>query len=190
MTGIEPNWAKSSTSFWAKVRIMMPSRYRESTRAVSLHRLSPADLQIAVGQEQRLAAQLVHTRFKGNPGPGGRFLENHAQTFALQPVMAHAVLLLIFQLIGQVQQADDLIRVEIEQFQQMVHANTSFIAATARSISSLVMIRGGSRRMASFPAVSTSTPFSISCRHILLLFIRVDADAQHQPHAPHTVHLG
>ena len=35
MMGIEPYSAKSSTSFCAKVRIMIPSRYRESTRAVS-----------------------------------------------------------------------------------------------------------------------------------------------------------
>ena len=35
MMGIEPYLARSSTSCWAKVRIMMPSRYRESTRAVS-----------------------------------------------------------------------------------------------------------------------------------------------------------
>ena len=35
MTGTLPYWAKASTSSWPKVRIIMPSTYRESTRAVS-----------------------------------------------------------------------------------------------------------------------------------------------------------
>ena len=35
MTGMEAYWASSSTSSWPKVRIMMPSQYRSSTRAVS-----------------------------------------------------------------------------------------------------------------------------------------------------------
>ena len=35
ITGTLPYWARASTSSWPKVRIIMPSTYRDSTRAVS-----------------------------------------------------------------------------------------------------------------------------------------------------------
>ena len=70
--------------------------------------LTAADLQILGGEEEGAAAQLIHAGFEGNSGTGGGLLENHTQGLALQVVMLDAVLLLIFELIGQVQDLGDL----------------------------------------------------------------------------------
>ena len=82
-----------------------------------LYRLASADLQIVCRQEQRMTAQLVHTGLKGNTGTGRSLLEDHAQRLALQMGMGNAVLQLIFQLIGKVQDLDDLFGAEIQHFQ-------------------------------------------------------------------------
>ena len=80
----------------------MPSKIPGEHPGGVLYRLAAADLQIAGGEEQRLPAQLVHADLKGNPGTGGGFLKDHAQSLALQMVVGDAVLLLVFQLVGQV----------------------------------------------------------------------------------------
>ena len=64
-----------------------------------------------------MTAQLVHTGLKGNTGTGRCLLEDHAQRLALQMGMGNAVLQLIFQLIGKVQDLDDLFGAEIQHFQ-------------------------------------------------------------------------
>ena len=74
-----------------------------------LHRFSPADLQIVGAEEQGHAPQLIHAHLKGDPGPGGRFLKDHPQGLALEMMMGNAVFLLVFQLIRQVQNVDDLL---------------------------------------------------------------------------------
>ena len=93
--------------------VQIPGQYPCSV----LYRLAPADLQIICGQKQGVAAQLVHTGFKGNTGTGGRLLENHAQGLALQMRMGNAVLQLIFQLVGQIQNFNDFFCAQIEHFQ-------------------------------------------------------------------------
>ena len=82
-----------------------------------LYRLAAADLKVTVGQEQRLTAQLVHTGFEGNAGTGGGLLEDHAEALALQMAMGNIMLLFIFELICQIEQADDLLGGAVEQLE-------------------------------------------------------------------------
>ena len=42
-----------------------------------LHRLAPADLALLAGEEQGVAAQLIHTGLKGDTGTGRILLKNH-----------------------------------------------------------------------------------------------------------------
>ena len=74
-----------------------------------LHRLAAADLQVTVGQEQRLTAELIHAGFEGDAGAGGGLLEDHAEALALQMAVGDIMLLFIFELVGQIEQADDLL---------------------------------------------------------------------------------
>ena len=53
--------------------------------------------------------QLIHAHLKGDPGPGGGFLKDHPQGLALEMGVGNAVFLLVFQLIRQVQDIDDLL---------------------------------------------------------------------------------
>ena len=82
-----------------------------------LHRLAAADLKVTVGQEQRLTAELIHTGFEGNAGTGGGLLEDHAEALALQMAMGNIMLLFIFELICQIEQADDLLGGAVKQLQ-------------------------------------------------------------------------
>ena len=88
-----------------------------------LHRLAPANLQIGGGEHEGVAAQLVHTGFKGNAGAGGGFLEDHAQGHALQRHILDAVFGLILELIRQVEEICDLFLAEIQKLEQMVHGS-------------------------------------------------------------------
>ena len=82
-----------------------------------LYRFASADLEIVCRQEQGVAAQLVHTGFKGNTGAGGCLLEDHAQRLAFQMGMRDAVLQLVLQLVGEIQNSDDLLGAQVEHFQ-------------------------------------------------------------------------
>ena len=82
-----------------------------------LHRLAAADLKVTVGQEQRLTAELIHAGFEGNAGTGGGLLEDHAEALALQMAMGNIMLLFIFELICQIEQADDLLGGAVEQLE-------------------------------------------------------------------------
>ena len=82
-----------------------------------LHRLAAADLKVTVGQEQLLTAELIHTGFEGNAGTGGGLLEDHAEALALQMAMGNIMLLFIFELIRQIEQADDLLSGAVEQLE-------------------------------------------------------------------------
>ena len=59
-----------------------------------LDRLTAAQLQVTVGEEQGLPSQLIHACLKGNPGAGGRLLKDHAQSLARQQLVLNACLLL------------------------------------------------------------------------------------------------
>ena len=89
-----------------------------------LHRLTPADLQIPGGEEKPLPAQLIDARFKRHPGASGGFLKNHSQGFARQQRMGDAVPALIFQLVGQIEDTDDILLGKIQQLEQMLHGNS------------------------------------------------------------------
>ena len=83
-----------------------------------LHRLNrDLHLKVTVGQEQRLTAELIHAGFEGNAGTGGGLLEDHAEALALQMAMGNIMLLFIFELICQIEQADDLLGGAVEQLE-------------------------------------------------------------------------
>ena len=70
ITGTVAKRASSSTSAWAKVRIMMPSHVaREHARGVA-DRLAAAELDVARREEQRVAAELGRARPRTTPGSG------------------------------------------------------------------------------------------------------------------------
>ena len=82
-----------------------------------LYRLAAADLKVAIGQEQCLTAQLIHTGLERNTGTGGGLLENHAKALAFQMTMGNVVLFLILELIRQIEQTDDLLGGAVKQLQ-------------------------------------------------------------------------
>ena len=78
-----------------------------------LDRLAPADLGAFRPQHHGVAAQLVDAHLKADAGAGGGFLENHAQALALEVGVGDAVLCLVFQLVGQVQDVQNLLAGEV-----------------------------------------------------------------------------
>ena len=80
-----------------------------------LNRLAAADLKIAGRKEQRLTAELVHTGLKGNACSCGGLLEDHTEGLTLENVVRNTVLLLVLELVGKVQNVDDLFSAEIKQ---------------------------------------------------------------------------
>ena len=64
-------------------------------------------------QHHGVAPQLVDAHLKADAGAGGGFLENHAQALALEVGVGNAVLCLVFQLVGQVQDVQDLLAGEV-----------------------------------------------------------------------------
>ena len=68
-----------------------------------LHGLAPADLQIAVREEQGVAAEFVHSRFKRNAGSRRCFLKNHTEFFSLQILADNSVFTLVFELVGKIE---------------------------------------------------------------------------------------
>ena len=82
-----------------------------------LYRFAAANLQITVGQEQRLTAQLIHAGLEGNTGTGRGLLEDHAKALAFQVTMGNVVLSLILELIRQIEQTDDLLGGAVKQLQ-------------------------------------------------------------------------
>jgi hypothetical protein len=84
-----------------------------------LYRLAPADLALLAGKKQGVAAQLVHTGLKGDTGTGGVLLKNHGQGLALELIVSNAMLLAKFQLVGGVQDLQDLLAGQVQQLQQV-----------------------------------------------------------------------
>ena len=81
-----------------------------------LHRLAAADLQVVGREENRHAAELIHTDLKGNTGAGGGLFKNHAEGFARQAAMFNVVLLLILELVCQIQNLIDILAGQIQHF--------------------------------------------------------------------------
>ena len=75
------------------------------------------DLGVGSGKIHGMSAQLEHPGFKGCPGPGGVFCENHGKGFACQPVMTNAMTHVIFQLIRQIENFKDILGGEIQKLQ-------------------------------------------------------------------------
>ena len=66
-------------------------------------------------EEQRLAAELVHTGLKGNACSCGGLLEDHTEGLTLENIVWNAVFLLVLELVGKVQNVGDLFCAEIKQ---------------------------------------------------------------------------
>ena len=82
-----------------------------------LHRLVPADLAVLVGEVDGVAPQLVDARLKGHPGPGGALLKNHGQGLPCEEGVGDARLAHGLQLVGGVQDLQDLFAGEVQQFE-------------------------------------------------------------------------
>ena len=95
-----------------------------------LHRFPPPDLQVVGGEEQAIPSQLIDAGFKRDPRAGRGFLENHAQRLARQQGMVDPMPQLIFELIGQIEDSQDLLFREIQQFEKMIHGKGSFLLLT------------------------------------------------------------
>ena len=84
-----------------------------------LHGLVAADLAVLAGQEDGVAAQLIDTSLEGDTGAGGVLFKNHGQGLTRQERMGDALLFHIFQLVGHIQDLDDLFGGQVQQFQQV-----------------------------------------------------------------------
>ena len=85
---------------------------RQHARRI-LDRLAAAELQIAVREEQRLPAELVHARFKRNTRARRGLLENHAERLALEDVVLHARLLHGLELLGEREDLVELVERQV-----------------------------------------------------------------------------
>ena len=86
----------------------------QHTRGV-LYRLAAADLKVAIGQEQRLTAQLIHAGLKETRVRVEDFWKIMPRTLAFQMTMGNVVLFLILELIRQIEQTDDLLGGAVKQ---------------------------------------------------------------------------
>ena len=87
--------------------------------------LAPADLALLAGEEQGVAAELVHPHLEGHPGPGGVFFKDHGQSLALEIVVGQAVLLVVLHLVGHVEDVVDVLAGKVQQLQQIIHRRSS-----------------------------------------------------------------
>ena len=79
-------------------------------------RLAAADLDVLAGEEERLAAKLVGTDLKRDPGPGGRLGEDHGQRLAAEggvPIGTR------FHPLGEVEELLDLGAAEIGDLEEV-----------------------------------------------------------------------
>ena len=82
-----------------------------------LYGLTASDLQIARAEEERRAAEVVHTDLKGNTRSRRGFLEDHTERLSLENMMLDSVFLFIFELVGKIEGFGDLLLRPIHQFQ-------------------------------------------------------------------------
>ena len=105
-----------------------------------LHRLAPADLALLAGEEQGVAAQLVHPGLKGDAGAGGIFLEDHGQSLALQLIVGDAVFLAEFQLVRGIQDLQNILFRQVKQLQQVFfHLRSPFSLDSPQWVSMVPM---------------------------------------------------
>ena len=85
---------------------------RQHARRI-LDRLAAPELQVAVRQEQRLSAELVHARFERNARARRGLLENHAERLALEDMVLHARLLHGLELLGEREDLVELVERQV-----------------------------------------------------------------------------
>ena len=84
-----------------------------------LHRLVAADLTVLVRQIDALAAQLVDARLEGDAGAGGAFLKDHGQGLPGQEGVLDPGLFHGFELVGGVQNFQNVLAGQVQQLQQV-----------------------------------------------------------------------
>ena len=115
-----------------------------------LNRFAPADLRAFCPQHHGVAPQLVDAHLKADAGAGGGLLKNHAQALAPEMGVLDAVLGLILQLVGQVQDVENFLAGEIQQLQQVFHG-CSFLSV-------LPPVNGAGRLWVILPGLSGRWP--------------------------------
>ena len=80
-----------------------------------LHRLAAADLRALAREYDGVAAELVDAHLERNARSGGGFLKDHAERLALQVRVLDAVLRLVLELVGEVEDLEDLLPREVEE---------------------------------------------------------------------------
>ena len=85
--------------------------------------LAAADLQVVRGEEESLAAELVHTHLKGNAGTCRGLAEDHAEGLALEIGLLDTRLALGFELVGEVEYRIKFFFCKIGEFEKMFHGN-------------------------------------------------------------------
>lgn len=86
-------------------------------------RLAAAELGVARGEEDRLAAELDHPGFEGQAGTGRSLLEDHAQDPALQRLVEHASVAQVLQLAAAADQTDQLFGAVIHKREKVPYAH-------------------------------------------------------------------
>ncbi|MOA06056.1 hypothetical protein D3C78_1256770 [compost metagenome] len=86
-------------------------------------RLAAAQLGIARGQENRLAAELDHAGFERQPGPGRGFLEDHPQYAVFQGFEQYAAVTQVLQLDASTDHTEQFVGCEIHQGEKVPSAH-------------------------------------------------------------------
>ena len=119
MTGTLAAAASASTSACAPARIMMASTYRDSTMPVSSIDSPAAQLHLGRRQHDRAAAQLADADLERDAGACRRLLEDHGQRAAGQQPVRDAAPLQQLEVVGEIEQLDQLVAVELVDREQV-----------------------------------------------------------------------
>lgn len=85
------------------------------------NRFGAAQLGIARGEVDDRAAQLIHTRFKRNPGTGAGFFKYHGKRSVMQGHMRFVALEFFFNKQGAFENVQDFFRCKILELQKVPH---------------------------------------------------------------------
>ena len=86
-------------------------------------RLAATQLGVTRGEEDRLAAELDHAGFEGQPGTGRGLLEDHPQHAVFQGLEEYAAVTQVFQLDPSTDHADQFIGGEVHQGEKVPSAH-------------------------------------------------------------------
>ena len=116
MTGTEPYFARSSTSFCSEGADHDAVHIAGKHACGVLHRLAATDLRAFAREHNGIAAELIDAHFKRNARSGGRLLKIMARHLPFKWWCSMPCFVSYLELVGKVQNVDDLLFGEIEQF--------------------------------------------------------------------------